>query len=253
MLNLGTIQPETAALLRLLAEQPEMAGLTLIGGTALALQIAHRNSLDLDFASFTQALPAQRIDALLWRLREAGRSVQLAMDPGQVSAFKINTGSNLLDYVRDYSVDGVKLTFLAHGKNPGQRAFYSQAEKLREPGWQCDVLGIEGMKVAKTLVLADRVKSRDLYDLMVLVRDHGYSVEELLSHAVALGNNNDPEYYKSVLRGEIPLDRDDEGLEAVGVHVDPAAIYRFFDQAISEFEATVAERILRGEDSHFPL
>jgi len=37
---------------------PELKGFTLIGGTALALQIKHRVSLDFDFARFGGTLPA---------------------------------------------------------------------------------------------------------------------------------------------------------------------------------------------------
>jgi Nucleotidyl transferase AbiEii toxin, Type IV TA system len=48
-----------------LKDDPRLAGFTLVGGTALALQIGHRISEDLDFNIFGQKLPIKSIDALL--------------------------------------------------------------------------------------------------------------------------------------------------------------------------------------------
>ncbi len=42
-----------------------LEGFTLVGGTALALQIGHRISEDLDFNIFGQKLPIGRIDSIL--------------------------------------------------------------------------------------------------------------------------------------------------------------------------------------------
>ena len=49
MLHLQTILPDTLELLKRLSAQPEMKGMRLVGGTALALQYGHRQSVDLDF------------------------------------------------------------------------------------------------------------------------------------------------------------------------------------------------------------
>lgn len=49
MLHLQTILPDTLELLRQLSAQPELQGLRLVGGTSLALQYGHRQSVDLDF------------------------------------------------------------------------------------------------------------------------------------------------------------------------------------------------------------
>ena len=49
MLQLQTVLPDTLELLKELSSRPEMGGLRLVGGTALALQFGHRQSIDLDF------------------------------------------------------------------------------------------------------------------------------------------------------------------------------------------------------------
>ena len=49
MLSIQTIHTNTLELLKSLASQPELAHTRLVGGTALALQYGHRQSIDLDF------------------------------------------------------------------------------------------------------------------------------------------------------------------------------------------------------------
>lgn len=236
------LPPGSRELLPLLCAAPELEGLVLGGGTALALQVHHRSSLDFDFAGFTDTLPTGRIDLFVSRLRGEGLSVRLITDPGLIARHKINFGEDLLRRVRDYIINGVKVTFFAHGRSEAQREFYRAAPKIRLPGCGFELLGLEGLKVAKTLVLADRVRSRGLFDLMILVRDHGYTVGELFNTVETLGTNDDPEFYKSVLRGEIPIDREDEGLSPVGVAVTPEELHAFFDGVISEYEIEAAAR-----------
>ena len=49
MLSLQTILPNTLELLKTLSAREEMQQMRLVGGTALALQYGHRQSVDLDF------------------------------------------------------------------------------------------------------------------------------------------------------------------------------------------------------------
>lgn len=49
MLYLQTVAPDTLELLKELFFRSEMQGLRLVGGTSLALQYGHRQSVDLDF------------------------------------------------------------------------------------------------------------------------------------------------------------------------------------------------------------
>ena len=49
MLHLSTLDTTTLELLRKLQSIPALCKTRLVGGTALALQIGHRKSIDLDF------------------------------------------------------------------------------------------------------------------------------------------------------------------------------------------------------------
>ena len=91
---------KTRSLFDRLIEDPLMRGMTLVGGSALALQIGHRMSEDLDFAVFGPKIPAARIDALMAGLEKEGRLVSLLTPQSSIERFKINTGKRLLDYAR---------------------------------------------------------------------------------------------------------------------------------------------------------
>lgn len=88
---------------------PSASGLLLAGGTALALRIAHRSSADLDFVFTSQRLPRRRIDKLLDELRP-GHDVMAMANVAAEQDF-LDSGLDLADYQRDYSIGRVKVTF----------------------------------------------------------------------------------------------------------------------------------------------
>ena len=49
MLSYETVEPKTLELLKSLMQEPAFNDMRLVGGTALALQYGHRQSVDLDF------------------------------------------------------------------------------------------------------------------------------------------------------------------------------------------------------------
>ena len=71
------LRPEAKALFKVLSQSTELEGLTLIGGTALTLQIGHRVSLDFDFAQFGGNLPGFKIDQLIGRLKQERHQAQM--------------------------------------------------------------------------------------------------------------------------------------------------------------------------------
>ena len=159
-----------------LKDDPRLAGFTLVGGTALAMQIGHRISEDLDFNIFGQKLPIRAIDELLDELAAGGTAIESLITSEQKSRFKINTSENLDHYIQDYLIDGAKVTFQSRNEGDRPKAqtdFLKSAPKVVVSEGGFDILGIDGLLVMKSIVVYDRVKSRDIYDLMILTRDHG--------------------------------------------------------------------------------
>jgi predicted nucleotidyltransferase component of viral defense system len=245
-----SLHPQTQAVFSALAATELTRDFLLIGGTALALHIAHRMSNDLDFI-FTQAhgkLPTQRIDLLISHLRTQGRRADLITDSSAESTFRINTGEQLSDYARDYAIDGVKVTFFAASPNrhPKRFTFWNNATRSLKANCAFSVLSLDGLKVAKTLVLQDRVRSRDLFDLMILMRDHDYTIDSLFDNVKRFGDGaQDGELERLILRGLIPIDQRDEGLQAVNVPVTPGQMYAFFDERLREHEVRVHTQHLK--------
>jgi predicted nucleotidyltransferase component of viral defense system len=64
MLFFNAIPIQTLELLRWIMEQEEFSNFSLAGGTALALQIGHRQSVDLDFFGKSEIVPDQYLGCL---------------------------------------------------------------------------------------------------------------------------------------------------------------------------------------------
>lgn len=89
-----TLAPETRRVLETVAKEPRIDDFYLAGGTALALQVGHRESVDLDFFSFTDF----KRDELKIALSVCGRYMLTNEEEGTL----------------DGSLDDVKLSFLRY-------------------------------------------------------------------------------------------------------------------------------------------
>lgn len=227
---------------------PRLSGFTLVGGTALALQIGHRISEELDFNIFGQKLPIKAIDGLLDELAGSGSTIESLITSEQKLGFKINSSENLDHYIQDYLIDGAKVTFHSRNENDRPKAqidYLKSAPKVMICEGGFDLLGVDGLLVMKSIVVYDRVKSRDLYDLMVLTREHGYGLEEIFQAIDRCQpiRNKDPEYFKSVVTGVIPLDKNDEGFSSIQLNVKMAEIYKYFKKLINDYEINAIQRL----------
>jgi len=225
-----------------------LAIFSLVGGTALALQIGHRISEDLDFNIFGSKLPIRAINGVLNDLSASGAVVKSLITTEQKSRFKINTSESLDDYIQDYMIDGAKVTF--HSRNETeiprkQIDFLKSAHKLAVSDNGFTVLGVDGLFVMKSILTYDRVKSRDLYDLMILTRDNGYSIGDIFAAIDAYQpiRNKDPEHFKNVATGLVALDEDDEGFSSIHVSTKMGDIYEYFKKLINEYEIKIVQQL----------
>jgi len=139
MLFSQAVQPPTLALLKRLQAAPFLSGTRLVGGTALALQIGHRQSIDLDL--FGEWSP---LDDLEPALRECGKTVR---DGGRRS-------------VQFYHVDGVKVDFVAY-----------PAPWLDPPVEEDGVrlAGLRDIAAMKLFAIANRGTRKDFVDIHFLL------------------------------------------------------------------------------------
>lgn len=139
MLHTETVIPSTLDLLKKIQSLPNVSGLRLVGGTALALHIGHRKSVDLDlFGSF-----------------DASTSFRpLLLNAGYV-ADGSETGA-----VQSLNVNGVKVDFVNY-------AYPWMCDAIAEDGMTlADIHDIAAMKLSAT---ANRGKKKDFIDIAFLL------------------------------------------------------------------------------------
>ena len=150
MLHYETILPDTLELLKVLQSKPELQSLRLVGGTALALQYGHRQSVDLDFfGRFTAS-----IDDILAVCRSVGQ-IQI-----------LNRTTSILQLL----VNGIKADFVN----------YSCYEWIDKAVIEDSVILASPKDIAalKINAIEGRGTKKDFVDIFVLL--HHYSLDDIL-------------------------------------------------------------------------
>ena len=239
MLRLDSLPEQTRQVFDHLSANELLRNFTLIGGTALALQINHRKSEDLDFWLPAEKMNKEVISATVRLAQKAGFVAQLVTPHDKIITARIN-GRDLLAYVQDYVISGVKVTFFAQADTAFQH--FDTFHRLSNTATTFGIMDAEGIFSMKSYVIHQRVRSRDLFDLKALVQQ-GKTIEDILQAGSAADPACSIEYAKSVLIGDVPLDKEDEGFDLVGVTEKIEDIYAFFEDAVNKYEQTIAEEM----------
>lgn len=150
MLSYETIEPRTLDLLKALMQEPAFADMRLVGGTALALQYGHRQSIDLDFFGDFRC--------------EQEETQEILSKYGKVEVLKET------QRIRIYSVDGIKVDFVYYSCYP----------------WLAEIVLEDGIRLASTKDIAamkinaieGRGTRKDFVDIYFLLQH--YSLKEIL-------------------------------------------------------------------------
>ena len=177
---------------------------------------------------------------LLSDLKAKGWRIVNTLDQSKISQAKIN-GFDLEDFIREYSFDGVKISFCVMNKgSDSRRDYFKNASCLKIDG-SFKILDVKSLFESKSVVLMDRVKSRDIYDLMVLIVDHGYQIKDIINAIIKIDNKEEQQAMVAlnILTGLVPLDKDDPGFKSIGINVDMSEIYTFFKEKVSQYESAI--------------
>ena len=159
MLYLETVESSTLELLKKLQRLPVLEQTRLVGGTALALQLGHRKSIDLDFFG--------TVDCEAEYLRES------------IAGIASLTILKESPHIHIYIVDGIKVDIVNY-KYP----------------WLDDVVLEQGLRLAsvsdiaamKITAIIGRGTKKDLIDIAFLL--HHFSLEEILHFYAAKYNDS---------------------------------------------------------------
>jgi predicted nucleotidyltransferase component of viral defense system len=239
MLKLNSMPERTRRAFEVLAQEPLMQGFVLIGGTALSIQIAHRLSEDLDFWLPAASLSKVRVDSILSNVSKKGLLCEMATPAWKISQARIN-GIDLLAQSRDHIIGGVKVTFFARDDVPYRHFANMGTLKNKAKFSIANEVTLFNMKA---WLISQRVRSRDLYDLMTLMQ-RGKTLQEILDAGAQADPSYQREYAKEVLVGNVPLDAEDEGFESIELDATLDSMYQFFLEAVNEYEVNLAREVV---------
>lgn len=157
MKELKNLLPETAKVLEKLSKSDFVKEFTFVGGSALAVYLAHRLSEDIDLFTWNNEInPVQLQDEL------------------QKLEFTQMRTVNLSAKQADFVVDGVKVTFFANG--------WDELKTGNILIGNIRIAELKTLAVMKVNTLFMRAKFRDYYDLYVLNINH-FTLKQLYEMA----------------------------------------------------------------------
>ncbi|HNX86966.1 MAG TPA: nucleotidyl transferase AbiEii/AbiGii toxin family protein, partial [Bacteroidales bacterium] len=148
-IQIKNIPPATSALLTLLSKERYMTRFSLVGGTALALQLGHRQSEDLDFIFDAEKIDAIGIKRFIARTFPDHRLIR------EERAYQL-----------DFLVNNVKLTFFSTGA-------VIIPFKIKPHTIQLGTVNIakaDVIAVLKMATISQRCTIRDYYDIYYISR-----------------------------------------------------------------------------------
>jgi hypothetical protein len=172
MLHTQTVEPSTLELLRSLQRRDYLKGFNLVGGTAFALYLGHRTSIDIELFSNLSFEPAQLIELI-----QQDYSLQLYSTApntlrGSIQNVNVDIIAHRYPYLNEPSdIDGIRI--------------------LSEP----DIIA---MKLNAISVSGQR--SKDFIDIFFVLEDHKYNIADMLKfYQVKYGQNGDMHVLKSLV------------------------------------------------------
>ncbi len=176
-IHLENIPVATAELLRKLAKEKYMNRFSLVGGTALALQLGHRQSEDLDFV-----FDAEKIDA-------TGIKRFIARTFGDYRLIREERG-----YQLDFLVKNVKLTFFS----TGAVIIPFQVIPHTIQFGMINIVTVEVISVLKLATISQRCTIRDYYDIYYISR-YVISLDKIFRLAKSMIPNLSPITYTETI------------------------------------------------------
>ncbi|WP_179958331.1 nucleotidyl transferase AbiEii/AbiGii toxin family protein [Chitinimonas arctica] len=172
-MDTSKLRPDTQHLWETLRWHSGLRGFVLIGGTALALRIGHRLSEDLDFAYNGRKLPKRQIQAMVRDLQQRGTALVLNQPATEIDEF-INAGLDLYDFQQNFDGNETVKVSLVCLDTPANSILKGTPDDMLR------VATLDEIFALKALVVASRSKTRDWFDLYVLMTRHGYSAADFL-------------------------------------------------------------------------
>ena len=202
------INPITKALLERFSQIDilEKHKATLIGGTALAYHLKHRESFDLDICfPFADILPKMDF------LEEFEEVIPLKFEQAIIDT-AINEGGDIHEVIQRYKINGVKVDFVV---NPSSNIYENeilQKDKSIKHG-TLRIASVDAIFRLKSLLLLDRNKIRDMYDVVYMLKYCGFTGKDLIEEIMRYRITYRPKDIINLLKSKKEDPFDVEGIE----------------------------------------
>jgi predicted nucleotidyltransferase component of viral defense system len=160
----------TKVVINEISDIPILKNYTLIGGTAISLQLGHRLSEDLDFSK--------------WKEKKNDKpSVERSIITNELSRKGNLQNEQVLGFDQvDYLYKNVKLQFIA------EENFYSPVSSTVHIKGNIYAADLKSLGVMKVKAALDRGQYRDYYDIYCLLKN-GISLEDMIKGATKYTNH----------------------------------------------------------------
>ena len=200
------INPKTKALLEKFATFDILSNneAILIGGTALAYHLSHRESFDLDIC-FPNASILPKLE-FLDRFKEV---IPISFDKAIIDD-TINEGGNINEMMQRYIIDGVKVDFVINPSSNIYEKEILQNDHIHQLG-TLHIASIDTIFKLKSLLLIDRNKIRDLYDIIYMLEHCNFTAKDIIDTIIKYRITYQPKHIIDLIKSkkEDPFDFED--------------------------------------------
>ncbi|MHB1663741.1 MAG: nucleotidyl transferase AbiEii/AbiGii toxin family protein [bacterium] len=242
-MNTGKSQ-KAINLLNEIQDYPVFKDYTLIGGTALAIYLDHRESEDLDFVTQSEKLGKINIKLFINSLEKKGFNIEKIYDEAGYMDFA-EGGENIDDYQQIYEINGVKVSFFVTPDLTVKNILSKDIPNVI--AGNVKAAQIDTIFQLKCDIISQRNKLRDYYDIYYLIKNKKCDLKEIyLSIKETSGNS----FVNHIIKNMHDLNvspADKEGLltlEKVNITVDE--LRAFFQKEIKE----IYKQIINTEQKH---
>jgi len=178
----------------------------LIGGTALAHHLGHRESFDLDICfPFCDTLPT------LDFLDDFEEVIPLEFDRAIIDT-AINEGGDINEVMQRYIINGVKVDFVVNPSSNIHESEILQNDKSTQLG-TLRIASVESIFKLKSLLLLDRNKIRHLYDVVYMLKHCGFSGKDLIETIMHYRITYQPQHIIDLIKAKKEDPFDFEGIK----------------------------------------
>ncbi|MHB8291010.1 MAG: nucleotidyl transferase AbiEii/AbiGii toxin family protein, partial [bacterium] len=230
-MNTGKSQ-KAINLLNEIQNYPVFKDYTLIGGTALAIYLDHRESEDLDFITQSGKLGKTNINFFINSLEKKGFNIKKIYDEAGYMDFT-EGGDNIDDYQQIYEINGVKVSFFVTPNLTVQNILNKDMPNII--AGNVKVAQIDTIFQLKCDIISQRNKLRDYYDIYYLIKNKKCDLKETY---LSIRKTNGNSFANHIIKNMHDLNvspADKEGLltlEKVNITVDELRV--FFQKEIKE-------------------